>query len=64
MTATDTHPVIPAPRVLIVNATGGRREARCTHCPWTYNNSVKADVEMQARYHRGQHRTGRAEVTR
>lgn len=57
------HPVIRTPRVLIVNAVGGRREARCTHCPWTYSNTVKTDVEYQARYHRGQHRAGRTAVT-
>lgn len=63
--ATDTvHPVIARPVVLLVNITGGRREARCTHCDWTYANTVKVDVETQARYHRGQHRTGRTAVTR
>lgn len=56
--ATPTAPAITRPQVLIVNAAAGRREARCVHCPWTYSNTVKVDVEQQARYHRGQHRAG------
>jgi hypothetical protein len=58
------HPIIARPLVIISDATSARRTARCTHCDWEYTNGVKSDVEYMARYHRGQHRTGRTAVTR
>ena len=58
------HPIVGRPLVIISDATSARRTARCAHCDWTYTNGVKTDVEAQARYHRGQHRTGRTAVTR
>lgn len=51
-------PTIPRPLVTISNATSTRRIARCAHCDWEYANTIKSDVEYQARMHRGQHRAG------
>ena len=58
------HRVIAHPLVIVSNATTTLRTAACAHCDWSYTNSVKSDVGYQARYHRGQHRTGRAAVSR
>ncbi|QIK83012.1 hypothetical protein [Sanguibacter sp. HDW7] len=52
------NPAIARPLVTVSNATSTRRIARCGHCAWEYANTVKSDVEYQARMHRGQHRTG------
>lgn len=51
-------PAIARPLVTISNATSARRIARCAHCDWEYVNTIKSDVECQARMHRGQHRAG------
>jgi hypothetical protein len=30
--------------------------AECAHCPWTYRNTVRTDVEQHATAHRNEHR--------
>lgn len=60
----SAHPVIKRPRVTVAPmGRGWPHQAWCAHCPWTYSNGVKSDVEWQARMHRDAHRAGRAEVT-
>jgi hypothetical protein len=57
-----TYPTIDHPLVVISHRSG-KHTAQCGHCDWSYTNTIKTDVETQARYHRGQHRDGRTTVT-
>lgn len=59
-----THDPIPRPKVTVTTLTysaagNTKHVAACEHCPWSYSNFVKSDVQEQARRHRDDHRQGR-----
>ena len=47
------------PQVSLARGTGRTWVARCTHCPWEYTASRKADVELERDQHMHAHRTAK-----
>ncbi|KMM44878.1 hypothetical protein CWIS_13735 [Cellulomonas sp. A375-1] len=62
---TRSHPIVAHPRIPVSTLPDGRHEATCQHCPWTKatNATTKAEIELDVKHHRWQHRQGLIEVT-
>lgn len=61
---TRSHPAIAHPRIPVRTLLSGRHVAECQHCTWTKatNTTTKAEIELEVKHHRWQHRQGLIEV--
>ena len=58
------YPKIPHPRMPIRRTEDGSVIAECQHCGATKFGRFPAEIELDVRYHRDQHRRGAVEATR
>lgn len=59
------RPTVARPRVPVRTLGDGRHVAECQHCAWTKvtNTTTKAEIELDVKHHRWQHRQGLIEAT-